>query len=126
MAYTITYNERYKLVELRFNGSALLNEHVRSRSEAIDLCKESNTDRLLVDLGDLRAQETLSKRDLMEFSESWGDSALHNLFLGVVMPEDIESQNEFYFALHISKMSGLTLKAFNKDRQAISWLVSED
>lgn len=122
MAYKISINEECKQVELRYSGPTEISEHFEGRDKAIELCKENEYNKFLVNLGNTLAQESISKRDLLSFGQSWDKEVLSNIILAVVMPENIKSQDEYFFPLAIIKDRGIWAKSFYKEVDAIRWL----
>ena len=122
MSFTVSYNNKHNIVELKFRGSADLAEHLRARNETMQLRKKHRSNKLLAHLGNLLAQDTITKADQLEFVESWNLNDTSNLSLALVMPEDYDSQNEFYFMVHLSKMKGMNIKTFYSEDLAAQWL----
>ena len=124
MSYTVLYNEKQNIAELRFHDSASLKDHVDSRQKVLELCIEKQTNKILVHLDNLIAQDSISKEEGFEFAESWDENISKELYFAVVMPENVESQNEFYFIVQMSKIKGITIKTFYSEELAIKWLTS--
>jgi hypothetical protein len=124
MSYTVLYNEKQNIVELRFHDTASLKDHIVSRQKVIELCIEKQTNKILVHLDNLIAQDSISKEEEFEFAESWDENISKELYFAVVMPENVDSQNEFYFIVHMSKIKDITIKTFYNEKLAIKWLTS--
>lgn len=126
MTYTVFFNREIQVVELRFHDSASIEDHHNSRKEILQICKDNKINKALVHLGNLVAQKTLSRAEQFEFSKSWSEDIAGKIYFGVVMPENIESQDEFYFIISTSKMEGIIMQPFYKEHLAIEWLTNTD
>ena len=124
MPYTLLYNENHDIVELRFRDSATFKDHLDSRQEVIKLCIEKCTSKILVHLNNLDTKGSVSKKEQFEFAKSWDGNISNKLHFAVVMPEDYDSKNEFYFIVHMSKINGIIMKEFYNEELAIKWLNS--
>ena len=126
MSYTVLYDTKHNIAELRFHDTASIQDHIDSRNKAIELCVEKQTDRLLVHLGNILAQDTTTKNEHFDFAESWDKKKLTELYVAVVMPENVSSQDEFYFMIAMLKMNGVTIKSFHTEELAVKWLTEEN
>ena len=124
MSYTITYNKLNKIVELRFQDFSKIEAHFKSRQEVVALCQEKKVKRILVHLGDVVPEETLTTEEKLKFAKSWSSDIPSQIHFGIVMPQDIDSQNEFYGIIHLAKISGIMMKPFYTEKLAIEWLSS--
>jgi hypothetical protein len=122
MAYKISINEECKQIELQYSEPTEISEHFEGRDKVIELCRENKFNKVLVNLGNTLAQNTISKGDLLSFGQSWDKELFSNIILAIVMPENRKSQDEYYFPLAIMKHKGISAKSFYKEEDAISWL----
>jgi hypothetical protein len=124
VAYKITYHEESGIVFLHFHGTASLAEHKQSRKEAIELCRSVGTQKWLVNLGDLNAHLDMTKEELLDFASSWHFPQINEIFTAVILPQNRDSQDDFSFIVHLSKLSGFSMQTFYTEKEGIGWLNS--
>lgn len=122
MAYEISYIDESDTVVLRYQGETNAAEHIEGRCKVIRMCREKDTTRALVILGNINLHESLTKPELKLIADSIDKDLAANIVFAVVLPDSILSQNEVYFPIYIMKNKGINVMTFYNEEDAMKWL----
>jgi hypothetical protein len=121
MSIAISFDPDARIVMVKVSGRVSPQDHNAARSEALRLCRENNTQKLLVDLCELNTEES-TVMDCFAFGESF--PLLSPLAcIAHVLPTDEKSKKDVRFTSNVSANRGLLIGDFETVDQARNWLM---
>jgi len=120
MSFAVFFDQAEKIATVRISGRASREDHYTARKEALRLCRENNSLKLLVDLREL-ITENSSVMDCFAFGESFPLLA-PRACIAHVLPADEKSKKDVKFTSNVSANRGLLTAEFETIDQAKNWL----
>jgi hypothetical protein len=122
MPYQILFNEEDGIVQVIYSGTAIKDDHYAALNEAIKLCDEKKTSRLLVDFSD-QTSSNLSTMDCYAFGETVA-RIKQRICIAHVLSRNPEVRQNILFASDIEVNRGKMTREFDKVEDAKAWLRS--
>jgi hypothetical protein len=120
MSFKVVFDSGEKIIFVQISGKASPEEHHAARREALRLCRENNSLKLLVDLREL-CTENSTVMDCFAFGESF-PLLSPKACIAHVLPEDQKSKKDVRFTSNVSANRGLLTADFETIDQAKNWL----
>ncbi len=122
MSFDISFDPNNQIVTVQVSGAVAHSEHCEAREKALQLCRENNSSKLLVDLRNLLTERS-SAMDCFSFGESF-PLISPKARLALVLPTDIRARGDVMFTANVSSNRGLKTEEFETVAQAQSWLAT--
>ncbi len=127
MAYELRVDEDAGIVEARFSGGYVLDEHVEARRRVLNLCRETGIRRVLADLTQMRAGEQASDFLFYAFGSSWQSEEIPpDMRFACVLPLEVLSAEGAAFAADVSGEHSAPIKMCRSSEEARAWLLHGD
>ena len=124
MAYEILIDEKKRILELKVSGQTDFAENNKSRQEVLNLCKEKNISKILVNMTGATVNEDFSVPELAKFGSTWKESAINfDYKFACIYPKNYTARDSIGFAATVSANNGLKIKLFNNSDEGRSWLL---
>ena len=127
MGYQTTIDDPHGVVEIRFSEAIRPEEHLKARNELLQICRDRNIRKILVDARQLEIRGETSTMTLFDFGASWADLTRDMpVLLAGVLPRDTHTQKELMFGDTVAFNRGFVTRAFDDIEDARVWLRSTD
>jgi hypothetical protein len=120
MSFTVSFDPADKIVTVQMSGKASHKDHIAARREALRLCRENDSLKLLVDLRELDTENS-SVMDCFAFGESF-PLLSPKACIAHILPKDEKSKKDVRFTSNVSANRGLLTAEFESIDQARKWL----
>jgi len=120
MPYQILHNDKDGFVQVAFSGMVIKEDHYAALDAAVQLCREKETTKLLVDFSDLDTSQ-LSTMEVYSLGELVAKiKQIH--YIAHVIPTHSKARESIVFASNVEANRGMTTREFENLEDAIAWL----
>jgi hypothetical protein len=120
MSFNVSFDPNDRIVTVQVSGTVTHIDHCAAREKALQLCREKETLKILVDLRDLLTEQS-SAMNCFVFGESF-PIVSPKARIAHVLPKDIRARGDVKFTINVSSNRGLTTGEFETVDQARNWL----
>ena len=121
MSFNISFDPDAKIVMAKISGRVSPQDQNTARREALRVCRENNSLKILLDLRELNTQD-ITVMDCFAFGESF-PLLSPKACIAHVLPIDEKSKKDVKFTSNVSANRGLLTGDFETVDQARSWLM---
>ena len=125
MAYEIVLDQQFQLIHMKFTSPDSLDEHLNATTDIQHLIKKHNTKKVLINLFNMHQHTQLSITEQHEFTRKWKHEDYKDCLFAIVLPEEIQLQDDWYFITHLIKLSGTIGLPFYTQHEAVEWLTAK-
>lgn len=128
MSYQLSIHNHPDYIELVFHNPSTIEDHVTAKAESVALCMQKGINRILVDTSAVQAHIDFSKKQLLDFAhtETVGLARLEKaLYVALILPVNVRSQNEMYFLIDLMRQRGLRIEPFFTRTEALESLLAQ-
>jgi hypothetical protein len=121
--HRVFFEEKEATVQVELSGDAGHEDHCTARDEALRMCADKNTTRLLVDLRDLNTVRS-NVTQCFAFGESLASGA-QGIRLALVLPANADSKMDVEYTTSVATNQGATTRNFETVEAASKWLLEK-
>ena len=128
MSYQLSIHNNPDYIELVFHNPSSIDEHVTAKGESVALCVQKGINRILVDTSAVQAHVDFSKKQLLDFSRTQTiglEHAEREIFVAIILPTTVQSQNDMYFLIDLMRQRGLRIEPFFSRHDALESLLAQ-
>jgi len=115
MGYVIKSLIEEGYVEIKFTPPIEVEEYFEVQEKYLKLNREDRVQNFIIDVSELVVTNFDQKNVTLEFVKSWKIKAESDLYLAIILPEDLKSRDEVYFMKEISRIEGMRVDVYSLD-----------
>lgn len=120
MGYEIKKYLEQSFAEIKFIPPIEVNEYFEVQEKYFKLNSDDDIRNFIIDVSDLVVKNFDQKDVTIELVKSLNIEAEDDLYLAIILPEDLKSKNEVYFMSEISRLEGVDVDVFSLDEMDIA------
>ena len=123
MPFKIEVMDEEGVVKLKFSGASDSGEHIQARERAIQLCREREFVKVLVDMTEQESFMSGTTVELYEFGEGFANE-LFSKDTRIAVVNESGPKRDLHFVVDVARKTGVTMQLFNDTSEALKWLLS--